>query len=31
VLDNAALRLSGIDLLDHYETPLSRLVAHLRP
>jgi dTDP-4-dehydrorhamnose reductase len=30
VLDNAALRLSGIDLLDHYEVPLSRLVAHLR-
>ena len=30
VLDNAALRLSGIDLLDHYEAPLSRLVAHLR-
>jgi dTDP-4-dehydrorhamnose reductase len=30
VLDNAALRLSGIDLLDHYEAPLSRLVAPLR-
>ena len=30
VLDNAALRLSGIDLLDHYAAPLSRLVAHLR-
>ena len=29
VLDNAALRLSGIPLLDHHEVPLARLVAHL--
>ena len=26
VLDNAALRQSGIPLLDHYEVPLQRLV-----
>mgnify|MGYP003335300406 CR=1 FL=1 len=30
VLDNAALRLSGIDLLDDFRVPLARLVAHLR-
>ena len=29
VLDNAALRLSGIDLLPHYQEPLTRLVARL--
>lgn len=29
VLDNAALRLSGIPLLDHHEVPLQRLVDHL--
>jgi len=29
VLDNAALRLSGIPLLDHHEAPLQRLVDHL--
>ena len=29
VLDNAALRLSGIPLLDHHEVPLHRLVGHL--
>jgi dTDP-4-dehydrorhamnose reductase len=30
VLDNAALRLSGVPLLDHHEVPLRRLVDHLR-
>jgi len=30
VLDNAALRLSGIELLDDFRVPLARLVAHLR-
>lgn len=29
VLDNAALRLSGIPLLDHHEVALRRLVGHL--
>lgn len=29
VLDNAALRLSGVPLLDHHEVPLRRLVGHL--
>ena len=29
VLDNAALRLSGVPLLDHHEVPLKRLVDHL--
>jgi len=29
VLDNAALRLSGIPLLDHHEVALQRLVDHL--
>ena len=29
VLDNAALRLSGIPLLDHHDVPLQRLVDHL--
>lgn len=31
VLDNAALRLEGIELLPHYTEPLARLVARLRP
>lgn len=30
VLDNAALRLSGIELLDDFRVPLDRLVARLR-
>lgn len=30
VLDNAALRLSGIELLPHYREPLGRLVTTLR-
>lgn len=30
VLDNAVLRLSGIDLLDDFRVPLARLVAELR-
>ena len=29
VLDNAALRLSGLPLLDHHDVPLRRLVDHL--
>ena len=29
VLDNAALRLSGVPLLDHHDVPLKRLVDHL--
>lgn len=29
MLDNAALRLSSIDALDHFEVPLRRLVAQL--
>jgi hypothetical protein len=29
VLDNAALRLSGLPLLDDYHEPLARLVARL--
>ncbi len=31
VLDNAALRLEGIELLPHYTEPLARLVARHRP
>ena len=30
VLDNAALRLSGVPLLDDYHEPLERLVRRLR-
>lgn len=30
VLDNAALRLSGLPLLSHHSEPLERLVRHLR-
>jgi dTDP-4-dehydrorhamnose reductase len=30
VLDNAALRLSGLPLLDHFRVPLERLVTRLR-
>jgi len=30
VLDNAALRLSGVELLDDFRVPLERLVSRLR-
>jgi hypothetical protein len=30
VLDNAALRLSGLPLLPHYRQPLERLVQRLQ-